>query len=477
MKGKLLLLWSLIIVRSALSQSADSTIQVLELKSYLELVMRNHPVIKQSDLVIKSAEANLLEARGGFDPKLSSSFDLKNFKGKEYYDLFNTTLKFQTFLPLDAKIGFDRNEGVFVNPENTIPNVNENRQLTAGVSMLVGKGLFIDERRLAFKQAKIYQNIADAEQVKMINKILLTSLKDYWNWYTAYRKKELLEQSMVIARELFSRVKIDFDYGELAAVDTIQAQITFQSRQAEYEKMLFELENSRLMLSRHLWSEDQKPMELRVFTIPQVNAVFGILPSQEGMLEIIKWAAENHPEIRKMTNKIDQYEVDNKWYRESFKPQIDLNYSFIDAPVNGLGDQENLSFSDNYKLGVDFSFPIFLRKEKGKLQKNKIKIQSAGYDLEQIKLAIQNSILSKYAETKMSSNLASQYQSIASNYDRLLQAEFINLEVGESDLFKLNLQQDKLISSQLKYIENLVKYQKNKAEIYYEAGVPYLNIE
>jgi outer membrane protein TolC len=477
MKGKLLLLWSLIIVRSALSQSADTTIQVLELKSYLELVMRNHPVIKQSDLVIKSAEANLLEARGGFDPKLSSSFDLKNFKGKEYYDLFNTTLKLQTFLPLDAKIGFDRNEGAFVNPENTIPNANENRQLTAGISMPIGKGLFIDERRLAFKQAKIYQSIAEAEQVKMINKILLTSLKDYWNWYTAYRKKELLEQSMVIARELFTRVKIDFDYGELAAVDTIQAQITFQSRQAEYEKMLFELENSRLMLSRHLWSEDQKPLELRVFTIPQVDAVFGILPSEEGMLEIIKWAAENHPEIRKMTNKIDQYEVDNKWYRESFKPQVDLSYSFIDAPVNGIGDTKTPSFSDNYKLGVDFSFPIFLRKEKGKLQKNKIKIQSAGYDLEQIKLAIQNSILSKYAETKMSSNLASQYQSIASNYDRLLQAEFINLEAGESDLFKLNLQQDKLISSQLKYIENLVKYQKNKAEIYYEAGVPYLSIE
>ncbi|MFY0653586.1 MAG: TolC family protein [Cyclobacteriaceae bacterium] len=476
MKRNLLAILSLLIFESAHSQ-ADTALQVLELKSYIELVMRNHPVVKQSDLVIKSAEANLLGARGGFDPKLTSSFDLKNFKDKEYYDLFNTTLKFQTFLPLDAKVAFDRNEGVYLNPESTIPDSNNNRQLSAGLSMPLGKGLFIDEQRLALKQAKIYQNIAEAEQVKMVNKILLTALKDYWNWYTAYRKMELLEQSMVIARELFKRVKIDYEYGELAAVDTVQAMITFQTRQAEYQKTLFEFENSRLMLSKHLWSGEERPLELRVNTIPQVDAEFGILPSEQGMQEIINWAAENHPEIKKLTNKIDQYAVENKWYRESFKPQVDLSYSFIDAPVNGLGETTAPSFSDNYKFGLDFSFPILLRKERAKLQKNKLKIQSTGYDLEQIKLAVQNNILSKYAETKMSGTLASQYESIASNYDRLLQAEFVNLESGESDLFKLNLQQDKLISSQLKYIENLVKYQKNKAEIYYEAGVPYLSID
>jgi outer membrane protein TolC len=195
------------------------------------------------------------------------------------------------------------------------------------------------------------------------------------------------------------------------------------------------------------------------------------------MQEIISWAAENHPEIKKLIYKIDQYKVENRWYRESFKPQIDLNYSFIDAPVTGLGEANNPSFNDNYKMGIDFSFPIFLRKERANLQKNKLKMENTGYDLEQVRLGIQNSILSKYAETKMSGKLASQYESISENYNRLLQAEFINLDAGESDLFKLNLQQDKLIFSQLKYIENLVKYQKNKAEIYYEAGVPYLSID
>ena len=91
-------------------------------------------------------------------------------------------------------------------------------------------------------------------------------------------------------------------------------------------------------------------------------------------------------------------------------------------------------------------------------------------------LSLKNNILSKYAETQMSSTLAVQYEQISQNYDRLLQAELLNLETGESDLFKLNIQQDKLISAQLKYLDNLVKFRKNKAEILFEAGLPFLSL-
>ena len=168
--------------------------------------------------------------------------------------------------------------------------------------------------------------------------------------------------------------------------------------------------------------------------------------------------------------------MENLWYRESLKPQIDLTYSFIDAPISPFGETNSISFSDNYKVGIDFSFPIFLRKERGKIQKTKIQIRSNSYEMSQLKLSLKNNILSKYAETQMSSTLAVQYEQISQNYDRLLQAELLNLETGESDLFKLNIQQDKLISAQLKYLDNLVKFRKNKAEILFEAGLPFLSL-
>lgn len=448
----------------------------MKLEDFISLVLSNHPVVKQADLLNESADAGLLQARGGFDPKISSSLDLKNFKDKEYYDLFNTTLKFPSQFPIEPKISFDRNEGVFINPENTIPDTNKNRQVSAGLSLPIGKGLFIDERRLAVQQAKIYQDIADAEQTKMVNKILLTALKDYWAWYTAHRKILLLQQSVEIADELFDRVMLDYKFGELAVVDTIQAKITYQSRQADFAKAKFELQNARLLLETHLWSPEETPVALQENTIPDIEANFGAMPSEAGVKEMMEWAKTNHPEIRKLNNKIKQLEVENKWNKESLKPQIDLSYTFIDAPISPLGDTNTPSFSDNYKIGVDFSFPIFLRKERGKIQKTNIKLRSATYEMSQIKLSVANNILSKYAETQMSGTLSRQYNDMADNYNRLLEAELLNLETGESDLFKLNMQQDKLIAAQLKYLDNLQKFQKNKAEILYAAGLPFLNL-
>ena len=96
--------------------------------------------------------------------------------------------------------------------------------------------------------------------------------------------------------------------------------------------------------------------------------------------------------------------------------------------------------------------------------------------MSQIKLSVKNNILTKYAETQMSGTLSRQYEDMAANYNRLLEAELLNLETGESDLFKLNMQQDKLIAAQLKYLDNLQKFQKNKAEILFAAGLPFLNL-
>ena len=42
-----------------------------------------------------------------------------------------------------------------------------------GLSLPVGRGLFIDDRRAAVRQAESFVKINDAEKVKMINKVVL----------------------------------------------------------------------------------------------------------------------------------------------------------------------------------------------------------------------------------------------------------------------------------------------------------------
>jgi len=169
-----------------IADNAADTSRVMTLESFISIVLMNHPVVKQADLLPENARQEIRLARGAFDPKLESSWDVKNFKDTEYYDIFNTTLKVPTWFPVDPKISVDRNRGVFLNPENAIPAGDNFGQVTAGLSLPVGRGLFIDQRRASVQQAEIFGQITDAERIKMINKILLSASKDYWEWYFTF---------------------------------------------------------------------------------------------------------------------------------------------------------------------------------------------------------------------------------------------------------------------------------------------------
>lgn len=450
--------------------------EVLTLDQFLGIVMKSHPVMKQSDLQTGYGEAELRIAKGAFDPKLYTNYDLKNFDEKEYYNMLNSTLKIPTWFPVDPKITFDRNTGEFLDESSAIPEANNFNQIGAGLSLPVGRGLFIDERRMMVKQAVSFQQIARAEQIKIANKILLTAIKDYWNWFLAYQEILLLQQSVDIAQELFERVLIDYDFGEAAVVDTVQAKITYQTRLADYQQVNFDFIQSGLSLSVHLWDENLFPLELRENVIPDTLANFGSIPTDSTIATMIDYALNFHPEIQKLQAKVEQLEVENRWNRETLKPQVDLSYTFIDAPLNPQGELVSPEWNDNYKFGLDFYFPIFLRKERGKIQKTSLKIEETELQRMQTGLEIQNSIKAKFNEILVQQELQRQFLAMANNYQILLRAELLNLQTGESDLFKLNIQQDKFIESQIKYLKSLTKFQKSKAELLYEAGVPYLSL-
>lgn len=446
----------------------------ISLDDILELSRTNHPIIKQAGLQDQFAEAEILAAKGTLDPKLISTYNLKDYKDTEYWNKFYSALKIPVWFPIDPKIEATRNSGEYLNREDYVSPGEDYWQFTAGVSVPLGKGLFIDERRTLIKQARIYGDIAKAERVKLTNKALYTIVKAYWNWYFSYKQFELMEQSMGIAEEIFRRVKLDFEYGEAAVVDTVQAKITYQNRQADYINARVDLNNARLLMSIHLWSDNNIPLELPENAIPLETSSNWIVPVDSTMNKIISWANTNHPEIQKVKGKQGQYEVEQQWYRESLKPQLDLNYNFIDAPFS-INGSEPIDIGENYKLGVDFSFPILLRKERGKLQKSKLQIESLGYDLLQTQQQVAAQIRSTFMELTANRQLTEQYLQLANNYQRLLDAEIFNIENGESDLFKLNIQQDKYIESQIKYLKVLTTFEKLKAELPYVSGLPNLS--
>jgi outer membrane protein TolC len=317
--------------------------------------------------------------------------------------------------------------------------------------------------------------MATAEQVKLINKILLDAAKDYWQWYYSFYNYRLLGRNAVIAEEIFRRVKLDASLGEAAAIDTVQAKITLQQRLVERQEAFLEFLNTGIKISNYLWDNAGYPVQLSIDVAPILVLNDGQLLSNQTLEELVFQAKQNHPELIKLRTKIDQLEVDRKLAVEYLKPRLDLNYNFINQPLRPNGDFQPFRIGSDYKFGVDFSMPILLRKERGKLALTKVKIQSTQYEQTQAEREIVNQINIVFNQIVNTNKILIQQTSVAENYERLLKAELINLENGESDLFKINVQQEKLIQSQSKLLKLKSEYEKMKATIYWAAGVRNLN--
>ena len=446
------------------------TARPFTLENFYEVILKYHPVAKQTFLLSDVARQEIRLARGSFDPKLETQFLLKHYNKTEYYRLFDGSIKVPTRSPITPTIGLQRNKGEYVNPENYISDDYNYKQMYAGISLPLGQGLMTDERRTMLKQAHLFSDMVEAEQVKVINKLLLDAAKDYWQWYYSYYNFRLAGNTAAIAEQIFRRTKANFEGGEAAPIDTVQSSITFLESMVNRQEAFTEWKNNSLKISTYLWDSLMNPVDLSAQHVPVNESELIVLP-ETSLEELVNQAKANHPELLKLDLKLQQLEYDRRLASEYLKPRLDLSYYKINQPFYPEGFSNDFTFNDNYKFGIDFSVPLFLRKERAKLAQARLKINSTRYDRDLTSRQIINDITSAYNQLLNNGVVLQQQRTMVTSYYRLMHAELLNLENGESDLFKINVQQDKLFRAQSKLIETIAEYEKQKAILYWSAGV------
>lgn len=438
----------------------------LNIRQFYEIIVDNHPVVKQANLLSEAAKQELLMARGQFDPKLGGSLTRKEYNNKSYYNLFDTQLKVPLWTGTDLKLGHERNSGVYLSDQWRTPEGGLNY---AGITIPVGQGLLIDERRATLRQAQLFLKIAEAEQAKNINKILLSAAKDYWEWFNAYNNALLWEQAAKLAEIRFKGISDRIIVGENAPIDSVEARIIFQERTIALQQAQVALQNTRLQLSNYLWNSKGEPVEIAATLQPETFSIVQI-PDTAALSNLRQEASTRHPELVKFDFKLKQLDIQRKLGREMLKPMLNVNYNLLRA---NSGEGENLSYNfmtNNYKVGIDFMFPLLLRKERGKLQLVKIKQQQTHWERMQANREIMNGIEAEYNELLNVSKILVQQQQMTNNYGRLRDAEVKKFEEGESSLFLINSRESKLIEAQLKLNSLQAKYRKAKATLQWAAG-------
>ena len=440
--------------------SAAQIQEQLSLNEYLGFVKQYHPVAKLADLNLTAAQAKLLKSRGAFDPKVEVDWKTKNFDSKEYYDILNSTFKIPTWFGVELKAGFEQNEGEFLNPQNNVP---DDGLYAAGVSVPIGQGLFINKRMAELKQAKILQNLTQAEIELQVNQLLYDAVNTYFNWYLAYQEVKVFEEFKTNAKVRFDGIKSRALAGDIPTIDTLEAKIIVQNRDLSLEQANLDYIKASLELANFLWFEDNLPLELAPNVTPEqldnlaIDDVLGT-----NLLQLESFEIENHPKLQALNLKIDQLEVNKRLKAEMLKPQLDLNYNFITQPVNEL---QGFNTND-YKAGIYFKLPLFLRKERGDLKLAKVKLNQAELDLNYQRLQLRNKINATQQAINSYNKQLETYQTIVSNYGELLSAEERKFSFGESSVFLINSRENKLIDAQLKQISAVGKLLKTKSKLF-----------
>lgn len=449
----------------------------LNLIDYIKIVKSNHPIAKNTKLINTLAENNLLKANGSFDPKLFSNYESKAFDKKNYFNITNSGISVPTYPGIDIKAGVETSNGLFAGDQNTLP---PNGLAFLGVTLPVGQGLFIDKRRADVNKAELLLEAAEFERQVALNDLYNEALYAYFDWIKTWKTTKVLEQAKENALVRHKGIVQNFFAGDEPAIDTVETFIQFQTLELNFINSVNSYYNSILNLNNFLWFDDQ-PIFINPDIIPDttihqnqvldsnfINNFYDIVDFDKDSL------IRNHPEVKNTEYKIKTLNVELELFNDRLKPTLNLTYNIINEYLDWDGLREDVGYlRNNYKGGIEFNFPIFLRKERGDIEATETKIKDNEFNLQNKIINLKNKIEQEFNNLQM---LRQNYQysfQIRDNYKKLLSAEEVKFDLGESSIFLINSREIKFLESEIKLIESDVKAALQYFKYLYVNGILY----
>lgn len=466
MSNKLIFLLILFPFCTLFSQENKNTLTAEE---FLKIVKTYHPVVLQTNINIQKSEADILAAKANFDPTFNLYKAEKTFNGTPYYNDISTEVNIPTWFGIDVYGGVENLSGEKINNSET-----KGKSSFLGVSIPLAKNLLIDKRRAALKQAKIFRDMSQIEQTAAVNDILYEGISAYYDWSNTYEAYLLAEDVLNNAKARIVLIQKSYDLGEKPAIDIVEAQVQLQSFELLRNEKYLDFKNAGLELTNFLWLQNRTPYSLSESVIPTVN--FEVeknrLDADINLNELLIQAEDNHPLLKVYDQKLNVLDIERRLKFQNLLPKVDFNYNFLNKgySVENYFSQNPL-FQNNFQYGLKIEFPIFFREGRAAYKLTKLKISET--QLQQIQKGQEISVKIKSYFNEYS-NLKEQIalqNEININYKKLLRAEEIRFQNGESSLFLINARENKVFESMIKTTDLNFKYLKSIYKLYWSAGI------
>lgn len=496
----------------------------LSLKEAITLALENNKDIEVTRQNVRIAEFDLQSARGFYEPR---------FSGQTYYEratvpnvsIFSsnpTTTNnsivgnagFTGSLPRFGTVYSATASSTRLTTNNPISILSpqNNTSFTASITQPLFRGRSFDQPRRVIEIAKRNLSLTDTQFRQRSIEIITNVQRAYWDLVYALRNLQVQRDGVRDAKQQLEHNRRLVEEGQLAPIDIVAAETQVANiEQGVYEALetVGRAENTLKNLIAQskndtLWNESIVPTDSVDLEAPRTT-----LP------EALTLALENRPEIEINKVQKDINEIDQRFYREQTKPQIDLTASYTTAGVGGaqnpdfrnplaqtcnqqtqtpeeyqaclLRQQQQAALLDNltgssisdvfanryptFRAGVTFNLPLFGDKTaKANLGKSLVLSQQLTTQREQLEQLIQVDVRNalqaiRTAEARLRSAAISR-----ENSQKQYESEQRKLDAGQSDVYKVLERQTALIAARSNELRAQTELNKAIADLQRATG-------
>lgn len=433
------------------SQPPDN--QTLDLDTVLRSTEQHYPPLLAALREIEAAHANLLSAGGAFDTKLQVNAGVDRFG---FYENERIDVGLEQALQWwGAKVytGWRTGQGDFASYDGLM-ETRDGGEFRAGVKLPLLRDRAIDEARANLQKEQLGVAIAERalDEQRLLVRKLATSA--YWKWVAAGLKLGVARSVLDLALARDELVRESVAAGALPAVEIKDNQRAILSRRANVLDEEQKLRQAAIYLSLFYRDAQGRPVAPAEHLLPPAfpNAQAFEPNRVEGDLSD---ALTRRPELRRLRAETDQARVDEQLADNLRMPSLDL--SLAGTSESG-GNKDVKRGPDQVKVGLAFKFPLQQRKARGKLLKVSAKLgqleQKEQFLVDKIEVEVREAAL-QVALSYQKAELLHQEVALARELQVLEKERY---ELGDSNLFTVNLREESAEKAEKRRLSTLAEY-------------------
>ena len=321
---------------------------MLTLRDAMLMALENNRDIEVERLNVQLTEFDLRASQGFYDPSLIASFfyDRRNVPvanplvGGSNAGLLTDNITGSATISQRIQQQGGLLQATYANDRATTQNVFNilNPQFTSTLNLSYTQPLWknreTDSGRRQIKLAKKRLDLSDSQFRQRAIEIIAQVQRAYWDLVFARRDREIKRESVDLARTQLAHNERLVEAGALAPADIISARVELERRNDEAAAAIDAIQRAENALkalllqpsNNEMWQSELVPVEE-----PKIETA-STLPLDDA----IRLALQNRPELEQFRLRGELNQIDESFYRNQSKPQIDfvVNYGTIGLAGN-----------------------------------------------------------------------------------------------------------------------------------------------